>query len=251
MGAPPFTLDCHLCRLCLVSAQTALYSPRSMMLGHLPAKSHLLRATTNVRAKAFPKPQGTCLLTPTSPRHVTARPYSSSSSSPFGVAASSHYKSSPPALAPPSVLLSPHPRVFAHSTSSRTPGPSRRTYTTNAMASIKVGDTIPQGSFKYVPWSAELESNAACGIRAYLLLLLARSLRSDRRAPIVVFRGAPYCPRRKPQPLDLWTMCSHHAEHRRVEGQESRPCRRPRRVHRTSSLAPVPWPTMQSLLGLD
>ena len=37
------------------------------------------------------------------------------------------------------------------------------------MATIKVGDTIPQGTFTYIPWSVELESNAACGIRAYPL----------------------------------------------------------------------------------
>ncbi|CAA7270351.1 unnamed protein product [Cyclocybe aegerita] len=32
------------------------------------------------------------------------------------------------------------------------------------MASIKVGDTIPEGTFKYVPYTSELESGLACGI---------------------------------------------------------------------------------------
>ncbi|PIL27094.1 hypothetical protein GSI_10234 [Ganoderma sinense ZZ0214-1] len=32
------------------------------------------------------------------------------------------------------------------------------------MATVKVGDIIPQGTFTYVPWSEELESHAACGI---------------------------------------------------------------------------------------
>ncbi|KAF5353703.1 hypothetical protein D9758_008636 [Tetrapyrgos nigripes] len=29
---------------------------------------------------------------------------------------------------------------------------------------IKVGDQIPEGTFKYVPWTPELESNTVCGI---------------------------------------------------------------------------------------
>ncbi|EMD32375.1 peroxiredoxin PRX5 [Gelatoporia subvermispora B] len=32
------------------------------------------------------------------------------------------------------------------------------------MATIKVGDAAPQGTFNYVPYSPELESGAACGI---------------------------------------------------------------------------------------
>jgi len=32
------------------------------------------------------------------------------------------------------------------------------------MASIKVGDKIPEGTFKYVPYSPELEDGLACGI---------------------------------------------------------------------------------------
>ncbi|TFK18858.1 thioredoxin-dependent peroxidase [Coprinopsis marcescibilis] len=31
------------------------------------------------------------------------------------------------------------------------------------MASIKVGETIPEGTFKYIPWSEALESQLACG----------------------------------------------------------------------------------------
>ncbi|KAJ6513622.1 1-Cys peroxiredoxin isozyme [Mycena vitilis] len=30
--------------------------------------------------------------------------------------------------------------------------------------SIKVGDTIPQGDFGYIPWAPELEDNLACGV---------------------------------------------------------------------------------------
>jgi len=30
--------------------------------------------------------------------------------------------------------------------------------------SIKVGDTVPQGTFSHVPWTPELEDNLACGI---------------------------------------------------------------------------------------
>lgn len=30
---------------------------------------------------------------------------------------------------------------------------------------IQVGDTIPQGTFKYIPYSPELEDHSACGIR--------------------------------------------------------------------------------------
>ncbi|KAF5313567.1 hypothetical protein D9611_010196 [Ephemerocybe angulata] len=32
------------------------------------------------------------------------------------------------------------------------------------MSTIKEGETIPEGTFKYVPWSEELEDNLACGI---------------------------------------------------------------------------------------
>ncbi|EJF61597.1 Redoxin [Dichomitus squalens] len=32
------------------------------------------------------------------------------------------------------------------------------------MATIKVGDTIPQGTFTYIPWSPELEDHSACGV---------------------------------------------------------------------------------------
>ncbi|KAJ2930716.1 hypothetical protein H1R20_g6379, partial [Candolleomyces eurysporus] len=31
------------------------------------------------------------------------------------------------------------------------------------MAAIKVGDTIPEGTFKYIPWSEALEDNLVCG----------------------------------------------------------------------------------------
>ncbi|RXW22410.1 hypothetical protein EST38_g3445 [Candolleomyces aberdarensis] len=31
------------------------------------------------------------------------------------------------------------------------------------MADIKVGDTIPEGTFKYIPWSEALEDNLVCG----------------------------------------------------------------------------------------
>ena len=86
-----------------------------MMLGHLPAKCNLLKAPTSLRSKAFPKPQGTCLLTPTSPRHVTARPYSSSPSSSLDCGSS--HKSSAPARSTysgRSVLLpSQHPSLLA------------------------------------------------------------------------------------------------------------------------------------------
>lgn len=32
------------------------------------------------------------------------------------------------------------------------------------MASIKVGDTIPEGTFSYIPWTPELASGTACGV---------------------------------------------------------------------------------------
>ncbi|KAJ7757270.1 Redoxin [Mycena maculata] len=32
------------------------------------------------------------------------------------------------------------------------------------MASIKVGDTIPQGEFGYIPWAPELDDHLACGV---------------------------------------------------------------------------------------
>jgi len=32
------------------------------------------------------------------------------------------------------------------------------------MASVKVGDTVPEGTFNYIPWTPELESEAACGV---------------------------------------------------------------------------------------
>jgi len=36
------------------------------------------------------------------------------------------------------------------------------------MASIKVGDTIPSGTFKYVPWDPKLEEGIACVVPAEL-----------------------------------------------------------------------------------
>ncbi|KAI0367285.1 Redoxin [Pilatotrama ljubarskyi] len=33
---------------------------------------------------------------------------------------------------------------------------------------VKVGDTIPQGTFTYIPYTPELENNSACGIPAKL-----------------------------------------------------------------------------------
>ena len=218
-----------------------------MMLGHLPAKCNLLKATTSLRSKAFPKPQGTCLLTPTSPRHVTARPYSSSPSSSLDCGSS--HKSSAPARSTysgRSVLLpSQHPSLLARPPApSCTSSNSRGTYATNsnAMATVKVGDAIPQGTFTYIPWSAELESNAACGIRAYPLVFsrarFPRSLHSDFRA-LNTFR----LPQRSTSAQSTSFVrsrptSSDQAEHGRVEGQEGRPRRRPRRVHRASSLLP-------------
>ncbi|KAJ3530182.1 hypothetical protein NMY22_g8679 [Coprinellus aureogranulatus] len=32
------------------------------------------------------------------------------------------------------------------------------------MSVIKVGDTIPEGTFKYIPWSDALEDNLVCGV---------------------------------------------------------------------------------------
>ncbi|KAF9531484.1 1-Cys peroxiredoxin isozyme [Crepidotus variabilis] len=32
------------------------------------------------------------------------------------------------------------------------------------MASLKVGDTVPEGTFKYVPYTPELENGLACGV---------------------------------------------------------------------------------------
>ncbi|KDQ51864.1 hypothetical protein JAAARDRAFT_62226 [Jaapia argillacea MUCL 33604] len=37
-----------------------------------------------------------------------------------------------------------------------------------ASPSIKVGDTIPTGTFSYVAWSPELENNLACGVPSKL-----------------------------------------------------------------------------------
>ncbi|KAH8809545.1 Redoxin [Flagelloscypha sp. PMI_526] len=36
------------------------------------------------------------------------------------------------------------------------------------MATIKVGDTLPENTFLHVPWSEELENNLACGIAVKL-----------------------------------------------------------------------------------
>ncbi|KAG8997094.1 hypothetical protein FRB93_000497 [Tulasnella sp. JGI-2019a] len=36
------------------------------------------------------------------------------------------------------------------------------------MARIKVGDTIPSGTFKYVPWAPELDEGVVCGIPVQL-----------------------------------------------------------------------------------
>ncbi|KAG8991085.1 hypothetical protein FRB94_012871 [Tulasnella sp. JGI-2019a] len=36
------------------------------------------------------------------------------------------------------------------------------------MAQIKVGDTIPSGTFKYVPWAPELDEGVVCGIPVQL-----------------------------------------------------------------------------------
>jgi len=32
------------------------------------------------------------------------------------------------------------------------------------MATIKAGDTIPEGTFSYIPWTPELENGLACGV---------------------------------------------------------------------------------------
>jgi len=51
-------------------------------------------------------------------------------------------------------------------------------------ASIKVGDTIPQGTFPYVPYSPELDEIAACGI--------PKSLNTDEwKGKKVVLFGVP------------------------------------------------------------
>ena len=57
---------------------------------------------------------------------------------------------------------------------------------------VKVGDTIPQGTFTYVPWTPELENHAACGLRTCLpLASISRCARSDR---------SPIAPRTSPRP---------------------------------------------------
>lgn len=40
------------------------------------------------------------------------------------------------------------------------------------MATIKVGDVIPEGTFSHIPHAPELESLAACGVRMWLLHLI-------------------------------------------------------------------------------
>ena len=41
---------------------------------------------------------------------------------------------------------------------------------------VQVGDTIPQGTFTYIPYTPELEDHSACGIRTYHLSRAARDL---------------------------------------------------------------------------
>lgn len=101
--------------------------------------------------------QGKRLLTTASPRHVTN--LSSQSHSPGRIHSGSTWHKGP---------LPAHTRTALPSLASLSP---LRSYATNnadmSDIKIKVGDTIPQGTFTYIPWSPELEDHSACGIRAY------------------------------------------------------------------------------------
>ena len=138
-------------------ASRPLSSPkRSSMLAQASAKrisAPLLGCARNV---PLGYGRGTRLLTTASPYHVTSLRCTPSS----GVTVSaSWYKG----LSFPgrSGLCS---RISPRSIPSTS---GARTYATSNMSEIKikVGDTIPQGTFTYIPWSPELEDHSACGIR--------------------------------------------------------------------------------------
>ncbi|KAJ8469500.1 hypothetical protein ONZ51_g8954 [Trametes cubensis] len=69
-------------------------------------------------------------------------------------AATTRYRSSTLASATTAVISAHSPSILA------------RTYASNAMSEVKVqvGDTIPQGTFTYIPYTPELEDHSACGI---------------------------------------------------------------------------------------
>jgi hypothetical protein len=89
--------------------------------------------------------------------------------------------------------------------------------------SIKVGDTLPKGEFGYIPWDPALEDNVRT------LSVATQSLSSMRSHSSL---AESVCTSFLDNVVGLIIGHSEQGEHGRVEGQEGRAVRCPRRVHR-------------------
>ncbi|KAI0746301.1 Redoxin-domain-containing protein [Daedaleopsis nitida] len=99
-------------------------------------QSDLLRCSLVPRLTAVPCAQGKRLLTTSSRRHVTS------------LRSFTGYKDS----------------LTATHTALRSRNYAASNNSSMSDINVKVGDTIPQGAFTYIPWSPELEDNAVCGL---------------------------------------------------------------------------------------
>ncbi len=154
---------------CSTRLQTALISHQENgMLTQLSARrvsAELLSGSRNVLPAHA---RGARLLTTVTPHHVTSATLPGSRVT-VSLSRSGGYKGTSPGH--PALCSCISPRSLS----------SVRSYATSNMSDIKikVGDTIPQGTFTYIPWSAELEDHSACGIRTWSRLDCVDHARSD------------------------------------------------------------------------